>query len=236
MSTQALTLTGLQHAQIELKPDAIVRRDSALVIARRVTSVTDAMEAEEAADALRLLTSLAKETEAARKVVKEPVLELGKRIDDTAKTYIADVATEKARLETALGTYQAAERKKADEARRLAEQEARKKADEAARAAADAEFATTQAEQDRAQQVAAQAETAAIEARVAVANTAATKPAGVAVRQPWKYEVTDINALFKARPDLCVIEPNAAAIRAQIPHNQNIPGLRIWQEAKASIR
>lgn len=70
----------------------------------------------------------------------------------------------------------------------------------------------------------------------AVATIAPTKPEGVAVRQSYKFEVTDIKALFKARPDLCVIEPNNAAIRAQIPHNQNIPGLRIWQEAKASIR
>jgi hypothetical protein len=56
------------------------------------------------------------------------------------------------------------------------------------------------------------------------------------LNQPYKFEITDINALFKARPDLCVIEPNGAAIRAQIPHNQNIPGLRIWQEAKARVR
>jgi len=49
-------------------------------------------------------------------------------------------------------------------------------------------------------------------------------------------EVIDIKALYAARPDLCVIEPNGAAIRAQIPHNQTIPGLRVWSEAKASVK
>ena len=71
---------------------------------------------------------------------------------------------------------------------------------------------------------------------MAVAAIAAIKPEGVALRQSWKFEVVDINALFMARPDLCVIEPNNAGIRAQIPHNQSLPGLRIWQEAKASVR
>ena len=71
---------------------------------------------------------------------------------------------------------------------------------------------------------------------MAVAAIVPIKPEGVAVRSLWKFEVTDINALFKARPDLCVIEPHNANIRAQIPYNQSLPGLRIWQEAKASVR
>lgn len=236
MSTPALTLTGLQHAQIDLAPDAFERRSVALNAAARVPAVEDAMDAEDAADALRLLSGLVKEVEAARKVVKAPVLDLSKKIDDTAKDFVAEVAAEKARIETALGTYQAAEQRRADAARRAAQDEADRLAREAAKAQREADRATNAGEAERTQQVAAQAETAAIEARVVAAEIAPAKPAGVAVRQPWKFEVTDINALFKARPDLCVIEPNNAGIRAQIPHNQNIPGLRIWQEAKASVR
>lgn len=236
MSAPALTLTGLQHAQVDIQPAAFARRDAILVAARRVEAVGDAMEAEEAADALRALSGLCKEVEAIRKEIKAPVLELGKKIDAIASDFIGSVSTEKARLETALGTYQAAELRKADAARRAAQEEADRLAREAAKAQREAERATNGGEQDRTQQVAAEAETKAIEARVAAAEIAPVKPAGVAVRQPWKFEVTDINALFKARPDLCIIEPNNAAIRAQIPHNQNIPGLRIWQEAKASIR
>ena len=236
MSTPALTLTGLQHAQVDIQPAAYARRDAILTTSRRVLTVSDAMEAEEATDSLRSLAALCKEVETIRKEIKAPVLELGKKIDAIAAEFIGDAAAEKARLETALGTYQAAEQRKADAARRAAQEEADRLAREAAKAQREAERATTDGEQDRTQQAAAQAEAKAIEARVVAAEIAPVKPAGVAVRQPWKFEVVDINALFKARPDLCVIEPNNAGIRAQIPHNQNIPGLRIWQEAKASVR
>jgi hypothetical protein len=236
MNAPALILTGLQHAQIELAPDAFERRRIALAAAARVPAVTDAMDAEEAADALRGLATLAKEIEAARKIVKEPVLTLGKKIDETAATFIVEVAAEKARIERALGDYQAAEQRKADAARRAAQEEADRLARAAAQAHRDAERASATMQAEYSRDVAEQAETAAVEARVVAAEIAPVKPAGVAVRQSWKYEVVDIKALFKARPDLCVIEPNNAGIRAQIPHNQNIPGLRIWQEAKASIR
>lgn len=236
MSTALLSLAGLQHAQIDLAPDATQRRDAALASARTIVAIADAFDAETAADALRAVTELAKQVETARKIIKEPVLELGKKIDATAKDFVADLETEKGRLSRMLGDYQAAERAKAEEARKAAEAEARRKAEEAAKAAAEAEFATTQAEQDRAQQVAAKAETAAIEARVAVATTAAIQPKGVSVRTVWKFEVTDIDALFKARPDLCLIEPNGSLIRETIKVNQNIPGLRIWNEASASVR
>lgn len=236
MSAPALTLTGLQHAEVAIQADAYARRDTILVTARRVATVGDAMEAEEAADSLRSLAALCKEVETIRKEIKAPVLELSKRIDTIAVEFIGEATAEKDRLQIALGTYQAAEQRKADIARRAAQEEADRLAREAAKAQREAERATNGGEQDRTQQVAAQAEAKAIEARVVAAEIAPVKPAGVAVRQPWKFEVTDINALFKARPDLCVIEPNNAGIRAQIPHNQKIPGLRIWQEAKASIR
>lgn len=234
--SSVFTLAGLQQAHIALAPDAFERREDILATTREVKTVTDAMDAEMAADALRLVTGIVKEVEDARTTIKAPVLELGKKIDATAKDFAVELAAEKTRLGRILGDYQAAERAKADKLRREAQDEADRLAREAQKAALAADRATNSGDADRTQQVAAAAETKAIEARVAVATIAPTAPAGVAVRQNWKYEVTDIKALFKARPDLCVIEPNAEAIRAQIPHNQDIPGLRIWQEAKASIR
>jgi hypothetical protein len=235
MST-ALTLSGLQNAQIDIIPEVYTRRDFAVLEARHITSIGDAFEAESAADALRAVSTLAKEIEAARKIVKDPVLALGKKIDETAKTFVADLITEQDRLQRLLGDHQAAEQRKADKLRREAQEEADRLAREAATAARAAERATTEGQAEQAQQAAAVAEVKAIEARVAVAEIKRDGPGGIILRQPYKYEVTDINALFKARPDLCVIEPNGAAIRAQIPHNQNIPGLRIWQEAGVTIR
>jgi hypothetical protein len=235
MST-ALTLSGLQNAQIDILPEVFTRRDIAVLEARQVVTITDAFEAECAADALRGVSTIAKEIEAARKIVKDPVLALGKKIDETAKTFVADLLTEEARLQRLLGDHQAAEQRKADKLRREAQEEADRLAREAATAARAAERATTDGQAEHAQQAAAVAEVAAVEARVAVAEIKREGPAGTVLRQTYKFEVTNINALFKARPDLCVIEPNGAAIRAQIPHNQQIPGLRIWCEAKVSVR
>jgi len=235
MST-ALTLSGLQNAQIDILPEVFTRRDVAVLEARQITSIGDAFEAECAADALRGVSTIAKEIEAARKIVKDPVLALGKRIDETAKTFVADLLTEEARLQRLLGDHQAAQQRKADKFRREAQEEADRLAREAATAARAAERATNDAQAEQAQQAAAVAEVAAVEARVAVAEIKREGPSGTVLRQTYKFEVEDIKALFKARPDLCVIEPNGAAIRFQIPHNQQIPGLRIWCEAKASVR
>lgn len=235
MST-ALTLTGLQHAQCELAQGSFERRADILATTRAVTSVVDAMDAEMAAHALRLVTGIVKEVESSRVEIGKPILELTRKINSIAKEFSQDLADEKARLESILGEYQAAERRAADAARRLAQDEANRFAADAARAQHAVERAVSATEIERSQQAAAELEVKAIEARVAVSAIAAIKPEGVAVRSLWKFEVIDINALFKARPDLCVIEPNNAGIRAQIPHNQSLPGLRIWQEAKASVR
>jgi len=231
-----MTLTGIGDAQVEIALSSHVLRFEALTRAQAVLSVGDAMDAAEASDALRLLTQLSKQVEAARVEVGKPVLELTRKINATAKDFIGEVLEEKARLEGILGTFQAAEARKADAARRLAQDEANRFAADAARAQHAVERAVSDFEIERSQQAAAELEVKAIEARVAIAAIAAIKPEGIALRQSWKFEVVDINALFKARPDLCVIEPNNAGIRAQIPHNQSLPGLRIWQEAKASVR
>ena len=231
-----LTLTGIQSADIDIRPDAFASRDAALNAARLIQTVTDSLDAEWAAEALKAVTALARDVEACRTEIKAPVLSISRRIDETAKTFVADLLVERDRLNRLLGEYQLAERNKADSARREAQAEADRLAREAAQAARLAERATNDGQAEQAQQVAAAAEVAAVQARVAVAEIKPVNPDGVLLRLNWKYEVTDIKELWKARPDLCLIEPNAAAIRAQIPHNQSIPGLRVWSEAKASVK
>jgi hypothetical protein len=231
-----LTLTGINHAQIEIAPDAYQQRDVLLATLSPITAVSDCWDAEIATEALRLASAMVKAVEAARVEVGGPVLTLTKKINETAKTFIGQVAIEEARLKRLLGDYAAAEQRKADIARRAAQDAADKLAREAAQAARAAERATNDAQAEQAQQVAAAAEVKAVEALVAVAEIKRDTPAGTTLRKTWKHEVIDIKALYAARPDLCVIEPNGAAIRAQIPHNQSIPGLRIWQEASVSVR
>ena len=228
-----LTITGLQHTQIEITPNSYERRDDILATTGSVTDIEDALDADIAANALKIVSDIVKEVEAARTTIKNPVLEIGRKIDATAKEFVAGLSLEKTRLERLLGDYQAAQRIKADRARRQAEAEVDRLEFEAHKAALAADRERVEGQ---ASVVAEEAQTKVFEARVALATIAHIKPEGVTVRENWKHEVVDIAALFKARPDLCVIEPNLAGIRAQIPYNQNIPGLRIWKEAKASVR
>src|SRR6185436_5988782 len=63
----------------------------------------------------------------------------------------------------------------------------------------------------------------------------AEKPAGLSIGEKLGWECTDIDKLFAARPDLCRLEPNALAIRNKCWPGMDIPGLKLWAIAKATI-
>jgi hypothetical protein len=52
----------------------------------------------------------------------------------------------------------------------------------------------------------------------------------------WNYEVTDIDALYKARPDLVKIEPKPREILAAVKTNQTIPGLKIFEDISVTSK
>lgn len=210
--SEALVLSGLGSVSVSIPMESANRRDIALSSAGRVSKISDAMDAEEAADALRSLTALAKEVEDSRILIKQPILLAGKKIDAIAAEFTAGVLAEKTRIEKILGEYKLEERRKEEEHRI-------KRIDEC-----DDEIRACEKVSNL------------LERGIAGAQMQTIKPEGISVRTTWKFEVTDIRKLFYARPDLCIIEPNNPGIRAQIPYNQTIPGLRIWSEAKASIR
>jgi hypothetical protein len=235
MSTNLLALSGLQHAQIDLSQSATERRDDLLNTASTLDKIVDPIDADGAASILRDLHSLIKAVEESRKEVKAPVLDLASKIEATAKSFAAPLEEEKARLSRLLGAYQQAERDKAAEAVRKAQEEARRVAYEEAKKLAKVEAAhgidsiETKAANDAAAEKVA-------EARVAVALVAPPQPKGTAVKRTWKFELQDIKALAAAHPELVVVSPNTAAINAVIKHNQSIPGLRVWEDIQTIIR
>lgn len=205
-------------------PDAIALRDDLLSQAAEITSVGDALDADLAAGVLRSISGATKDVENARKAVKAPVLDLGKRIDGVAKEFAGQLEVEQKRISRLLGDYEAAERRKQQEAERRARQEEAERLMAAEQAAKEGDETAIE---DAAKDIA--------EIRSQV-TTAAHRPEGTAVRETWCFEVEDIQALYKAAPYLCKIEPDSTAIRAAIKKDQNIPGLRIWKEAKSYIR
>ena len=192
----------------------------------------DLADLDAAAAALTKLKALTRSVEDSRKEVKAPVIEVGRRIDGVAKDYLTPLEAEAKRLSVIVGSYQESARRKAEKDR---EDAARVQAD--ALAELNAKQAEAIAQGDEAAADAARADKIAA-SQLAVIDAEGPKPQGIVTRTAWKFEVTDIYYLFKSKPDLCLIEPNNAAIRALLKANNGaeIPGLRIWQEAGAIVR
>lgn len=141
------------------------------------------------------------------------------------------------------------------EARRLVEiaraEAARKQAVEDAETAfsapeqAAAQAAQAAAEAERLSQVLAaeaerkklvQLERDRLAAQQAVARTD-HKPAGLVVREAWKFEVLDVWQLANARHDLVRLEAHASNINEAIRNGlRQCPGLRIYSETVTEVR
>ena len=225
----------LPKPEIELSPAAFNARAQALLASGNIKAIVSVSDLDQAAAALTAIKSLTRCVEDSRKEVKAPVLEVGKRIDMVAREYLAPLEVEAKRLSIIVGSYQEAARRKAEKER-----------EEAAKAQAAA-LAEMQAKQTAALEAgdaeaadAARAEAAdkIAESQLKVIEAEGPKADGIVTRTSWKFDVTDISALYKARPELCVISPNNAAIRAIVKASNGaaVPGLRIWQEAGAIVR
>lgn len=219
-----IEISNLAEVEVNLQPEAIQARDALLVRLSQATEVTDELDADYAADVLKEVTVAVKDMEATRKEVKAPVLDLGKRIDATAKDFATSLKSEKTRIEKMLGSWEANQRRIREEAQRKEReaQEAARKEAEQALAEGDDEAAAKAADK--------------IAESKAVVEASAHRPEGTAVRETYKFEVENLDALFKAAPHLCKIEPDNTAIRAAIKKSQSIAGLRIWKEAKSYVR
>ena len=236
----ALTVTGLQKAEIAIAPEARELRDKLLVEIHGITAVSDAFDADVAVDVMKRATQLSRGIEADRTTVKAPVLALGKKIDALAKEIVVELDAEISRVSRVLGAYQLAEKQKAEAAERLARDEARRIQAEAEQLAKEAAQAapTDTAALAAASEIMDQAAAKIVETKKAIVSTVAPKAAGTAVREDVCFEVTDIVALYAARPELVNLEPNGTAIRAICKANPKLqlPGLRHWTEAKTNIR
>ena len=226
---------SLPRPEIELSSAAFNARTLALEASGRIKAIGTVADLDAAAAALTKIKSLTRTVEDSRKEVKAPVLEVGKRIDATAKDYLAPLEAEAKRLSVIVGAYQEAARRKAEK-----EREEAAKAQAAALAEMNAKQAEALAQGDEAAADAARAEAAdkIAASQLAVIEAEGPKPEGIVTRTSWKFEVLDINQLHRSRPELCVIEPNNAAIRAVVKASNGamIPGLRIWSEAGAIVR
>lgn len=177
-----------------------------------------------------------------------------KRLNETLTAYEVEqqrIAREaEAKRQAELARQQEEERKKREQIERQAREAeiARLAAERAERDAKTAEDRAKAQEASRkameeAAALAAQKEKEAEAARLQQAellrapSPTAPKAAGTAVSQPWVFEVTDIKALHAARPELVDLVVRRNDIITRIRQGErDIPGLRIYQDTRVTVR
>lgn len=240
--------------RVALSEQASVLKAEALERAALIGTVTNAEQNEYAARVQRDLQAVVKAVEVDRKRVKEPFLDMGRRIDAAAREFVAELEEEYRRIGECCQEFAAKERERfLAEQRRVQEEQERvlreqRKAEEEARAKAAAEAAAARNEAER---IAAQkraeeqakliAERAAQELEAITPAALPTKADGQVVKPVWRFEVTDVWLLARTSPGLVRIEPNRSEINEVITRlaaagEPKIPGLRIWNEVQVTTR
>jgi hypothetical protein len=134
------------------------------------------------------------EVDRCRKEIKEPVLRVGKLIDQAAKDFLAEIELEECRIKGLIGDH-------ANEVARLqaiAEAEERKAFEFARKAREAAE------ESGRISDVLAHRE--AVAAKLAASDEVASKNIAQGVRFAWDFDIENIRDVYKAEPMFVSLE------------------------------
>lgn len=205
--------------------------------------IVDSKETESAARSV--LTDLAgfrKALEATRKAVKEPVLQLGRKIDSIAEQFGSAVATQEHRIKSIIGAYAMI----VERERQRLEAEAEAARLEAIKREREAEAARIKAEQTKTSLAEAKVERLEIKADQAKAASfqAALQAEEIKVKgasMVWDFEVTDIHALYEYDQGCVSMEPKRREVLELIKFCESrkidpatIPGIRAFK--KPSVR
>jgi hypothetical protein len=187
--------------QLTISPEATARKAEMLAKSGTITIVTDNDESGRAQHHTRTLAAMRIEVEKSRKLVKEPVNRIAKMIDTTAADFLDAIVTEENRIKRLIGDH-------ANEVLRI---KAEKEAEE--RKAFDAARAAREAAEDGGIAAVIAAKKATAEKLQASAEVAATRIAS-GIRYAWDFEVENIDAVYRAAPDLVSLEIKRSAVLA----------------------
>lgn len=251
----AITVKNVEQITVFIDPTIVDRKALALETASGIFSVDSPESQAEAVRALQQIRAVRKVVETSRKACKSELQKPVETLDQAAKAFDQDLANEEARLTNDVNAYQAAERKRAQEAEQARQEAIRKAQAEADRIAREAQEAKRKAEeladsfspedeerkaaalaQAKAEELKRQQEAAQKAAQAPLAPTPA-KTQGMVVTEKPMFEVLDIHELYKAAPHLVRMEPNTQEINRQLSAGiRTIAGLRIWVETKTTFR
>lgn len=238
--TQSVIVAGIDAVTITITEASTVERDAALAASKVVTAVSDSITRDVAHEALVDLAKIAKEVEASRLAVTRPIDALKKRVMERASEFTNEVEKEVFRLKGLLTDYQRkldaearAEAQRQEAARKAEEERLRKEAE--AKAAAAQPGAPVPTPEPTVAPTPTPPRTQTLFA--APALQAPAKLAGSMTRRPWKFKVTNLSDLYKARPELCTLSESPSAINAAIRDGlRECPGLEIFQDVEVGVR
>lgn len=223
--------------------DVEQHRNDLIAASQSITTITDAVSNNTAREAVVAMRQWVKDVKEMGLKIRRPIDAVTKQVKTIEDDHLSPLLEQIARIER-LGTdYALAEQRRveaAEAARREALAEAervRLAAEDAARKAASR--MTTDAGMEKAlaaEQKAAAAEQA-VQTIIAAPMPSVERARGQTFGKDLKWEVTDLMALVKSRPDLCKIEPKASAINSScVPEMPNPPpGLRLWWEPRSTF-
>ncbi len=237
MDSDIINLTNISDAQISIPQNVFDKKFELLGYSSTITAVRSFEEQESATQALNSISKLLKDVEAARKAVKSPVLELGRKIDELAKNFSGELESEKNRISRLIGSYVAEqERQRLAEERRLREEAERKRREEeeAERKAQE----EVKAKGEEPSPSPPQVQTVSVSVNPILQRR---KVAGQRIIKVRKFEITDVALLLKSHPEL--FSPNEAKIRefirdielepGEVDNGETVAGLKLWDETKA---
>ena len=208
----------------ELELD-LVRWHGMSVQAERIASSIEITCDEEegmAVDSLSEIKSFMKQTEEARKNEVDPFNRLVKRVNDMFRPIGESLENAEKAIKDKVKFYRV-------EKERIRQEEERKRQEEYQK--------KIEAERLKAEQTGKEQKIVTPPPTILpVAQTTHGSIGSATSKKFWNYEVTDIHALYAARPDLVKIEVKARETKAACQTNQAIPGLRIFEDMEIAAR
>lgn len=245
----------------EITPDAYQLRKEAIDAARPIARVETPEQQVSAIAALRLLKEIRTGMETSRKAVKAPVLDLGRKIDAIAATFLDDCLKQEGRIQGLINHYQ----RKQAELRAAEELKLEQQTLTAAELRQEAAKHREIGEHSKADALENQALDMELSAEVAIVP-GIDKPKGLAVRQRINFQVTDPIVFCQAYPKLWKASDNNETLKVDrmrvldelnkhngsgLFHKTTFPeelpagddprlvrpaGLRVYEEIKAHVR
>lgn len=244
--TNGIILSGVENALVRISDNLIEEQNKLCALADGITKISNAQDQENAVRIASDIKAFMNEVEAARKELKKPIIDIGKTLDETVKTFVTKTDISFSKVMQMLAVWQQAEQVRAQRIRD--EEEAKRR--EALRLAAEQEAELNRKKEQAKTEMEKEAleielekkgqefRETIIESHAAVAVAAPTKAKGMSVAKVYDFEVEDIHKVYQHNSALVKLEANTVVIKSLLRQGmKECPGLKIFEaETKVNVR